>query len=229
MAVSRWNAAILALACSPLVLGCELLTLLPDSKEDSASVPKQLTSEERLSEIPVDLKLAGRSGYFVVQPKLAFVEGVTPNPAPNETFQDCDKVTIIRLVQYRSEYGASASDLLEVSQGQNRYFISHLGTRPISRYESELKDVVEWFLSKKPIVQKKGMLKFASGSVPRRKAVCEQKSVFIGMTSSEALYVMGLPEAVNRTTSGIGVSEQWVYPGRKYFYFDDEVLTSWQD
>ncbi|MDZ4082774.1 MAG: hypothetical protein U1E10_07550 [Bdellovibrionales bacterium] len=228
MAINRWNAVTAVLICGPLLTGCQLLELWSDPAPNSTSAPKQLTPEEKLSEIPVDLKLAGQSGYLVVQPKLAYVDSVNSAPSSNETFQDCEKVTIIRLVQYRSYHG-SASDLLEVSQGNNKYFISHLGSRPISRDPSELKDVVEWFLSKKPIVQKSGMLKLASGSVPRRKAVCEQKSVFLGMTSSEALYVLGIPDKINRTTSHGGVKEQWVYPSRKYFYFDNDVLASWQD
>ena len=228
MAINRWNAVAAVLICGPLLTGCQLLELLPGSTANSTSAMNQLTPEEKLSEIFVDLKFAGQSGYLAVQPKFAFVDSVSSNPAPPETFQDCEKVTIIRLVQYRSYHG-SASDLLEVSQGNNKYFISHLGSRPISRDPSELKDVVEFFLSKKPIVQKSGMLKVAGGSVPRRKAVCENKSVFLGMTSREALFVLGIPDRINKTTSSVGVREQWVYPGRKYYYFAGDALTTWQD
>jgi hypothetical protein len=56
-----------------------------------------------------------------------------------------------------------------------------------------------------------------------------RKKIWIGMTSEMARDALGRPEDINRTTYSWGVHEQWVYPYGKYLYFEDEVLTSWQD
>ena len=60
-----------------------------------------------------------------------------------------------------------------------------------------------------------------------------QGKIWLGMTDSMALDSYGPPTDVNRTVTKYGVSEQWVYErehlGNKYLYFDDGILTSWQD
>jgi hypothetical protein len=39
----------------------------------------------------------------------------------------------------------------------------------------------------------------------------------------------GSPEKINRTTTANKVSEQWVYSGYRYIYFDDGIVTAIQD
>jgi hypothetical protein len=53
-------------------------------------------------------------------------------------------------------------------------------------------------------------------------------SIILGMSSDAARAAWGEPKRVNRTVNARGVSEQWVY-GDTYVYFDDNILTSWQD
>jgi hypothetical protein len=50
------------------------------------------------------------------------------------------------------------------------------------------------------------------------------------MTKEEVLIEgWGKPIDINRTISKYGTSEQWVYDGYKYLYFEDGVLTTIQD
>ncbi|USK69190.1 lipoprotein [Peribacillus asahii] len=52
----------------------------------------------------------------------------------------------------------------------------------------------------------------------------------IGMTTDEVLNSKwGRPQDINRTTTANGTSEQWVYDGYKYLYFEDGILTTIQD
>ncbi|WP_394175585.1 hypothetical protein [Guptibacillus hwajinpoensis] len=53
----------------------------------------------------------------------------------------------------------------------------------------------------------------------------------IGMTSMEVKYdtSWGKPIDINKTTSANSVTEQWVYDGYKYLYFEDGVLTTIQE
>ncbi|WP_062231516.1 hypothetical protein [Fictibacillus sp. FJAT-27399] len=52
----------------------------------------------------------------------------------------------------------------------------------------------------------------------------------IGMTKKEVLNSKwGQPTDVNKTTTANSVTEQWVYPGYKYLYFEDGVLTAIQE
>lgn len=53
----------------------------------------------------------------------------------------------------------------------------------------------------------------------------------IGMTDNEVINETswGKPEDINKTTTVYGTSEQWVYSGYKYLYFDDGILTTIQE
>ena len=59
-----------------------------------------------------------------------------------------------------------------------------------------------------------------------------REQVLIGMTADEVVRSWGRPARINRTSTGAGVSEQWVYPvGRvrsSLLYLDDGVLRSAQ-
>lgn len=52
--------------------------------------------------------------------------------------------------------------------------------------------------------------------------------VLTGMDTEQVRIAWGKPEHINRTVIPGHTSEQWVY-GDTYLYFDDGVLTSWQD
>ena len=51
---------------------------------------------------------------------------------------------------------------------------------------------------------------------------------WIGMTADMALIALGEPKDINRTVGSWGIHEQWVY-GKKYFYFENGKMTSFQD
>lgn len=58
----------------------------------------------------------------------------------------------------------------------------------------------------------------------------KSEGVSIGMTKEDVLASnWGKPERVNTTTTSSGVREQWVYDGRNYLYFKDEILVSIQN
>lgn len=52
--------------------------------------------------------------------------------------------------------------------------------------------------------------------------------VSMGMTTDMVVEAWGRPEDINRTVGSWGVHEQWVY-SNNYLYFEDDILTSWQD
>lgn len=57
------------------------------------------------------------------------------------------------------------------------------------------------------------------------------RKIWIGMTSQMTRDSIGHPSDINKSVYSWGVKEQWVYSkGRyKYLYFDDGILTSWQE
>ena len=56
------------------------------------------------------------------------------------------------------------------------------------------------------------------------------KGVTIGMSKEDVLASSwGRPESVNSTTTSHGTSEQWVYGGGNYLYFENGVLTAIQN
>ncbi|CAN7459344.1 hypothetical protein [Paenibacillus sp. LjRoot56] len=58
----------------------------------------------------------------------------------------------------------------------------------------------------------------------------ENGGILIGMTKDEVLQSKwGSPRSINKTTSANKVSEQWVYAGNKYLYFEDGKLVTIQN
>lgn len=55
--------------------------------------------------------------------------------------------------------------------------------------------------------------------------------VSIGMTARQVLEESnwGKPKSVNRTTTARGTSEQWVYGGNQFLYFENGILTAVQN
>jgi hypothetical protein len=51
----------------------------------------------------------------------------------------------------------------------------------------------------------------------------------IGMTANEVIEIWGNPIDINRTETKYGVSEQWVFIGNKYIYFEDGFVIAIQD
>jgi hypothetical protein len=49
------------------------------------------------------------------------------------------------------------------------------------------------------------------------------------MKDSLAKESWGDPEDINRTVGSWGVREQWVYSNENYLYFENGILTSWQN
>jgi hypothetical protein len=62
----------------------------------------------------------------------------------------------------------------------------------------------------------------------RVKQAIARGTVVLAMSPEEARASWGAPDHVNRTVTMNGTHEQWIY-GNTYVYFDDGVLTSWQD
>ena len=65
-----------------------------------------------------------------------------------------------------------------------------------------------------------------------KNAISEGK-LLIGMVTFEVAAVKGHPKDINKTTGAWGVHEQWVYDNGRYnemyLYFENNILTSWQD
>lgn len=58
----------------------------------------------------------------------------------------------------------------------------------------------------------------------------EKSSVSVGMTKDQVLNsTWGKPKDKNKTTTANGVSEQWVYSGYRYLYFENGILTTIQN
>jgi hypothetical protein len=71
---------------------------------------------------------------------------------------------------------------------------------------------------------------------PKVRSAIEDCKIYIGMRKEDVRASWGGPTRVNRTVERYGIHEQWVYckygdclSGAIYVYFDDGILTSWQD
>lgn len=58
--------------------------------------------------------------------------------------------------------------------------------------------------------------------------IIAENKVKIGMTTEMVIASWGKPTDINRSIGSWGKHEQWIYNG-SYLYFEDGVLTAWQD
>lgn len=61
------------------------------------------------------------------------------------------------------------------------------------------------------------------------KKLVRQGRIRIGMNAEMVKLSWGDPNSINRTVTAYGVHEQWIYWDKYYLYFDDNILTSWQE
>lgn len=67
-------------------------------------------------------------------------------------------------------------------------------------------------------------------SSPVNLNIPQKSAPAIGMTPDEVRNsYWGNPKEINKTTTAYGTSEQWVYSGYRYIYFDDGVVTAIQE
>lgn len=60
-----------------------------------------------------------------------------------------------------------------------------------------------------------------------QKQLLREKHVFMGASAEMVRLAWGAPDEINRTTTAVGIHEQWVY-GDQYLYLDNGVLTTIQ-
>lgn len=99
----------------------------------------------------------------------------------------------------------------------------------IKVYENE-KDSIERFqnlTNQKEYEKKKANLEKIYG-VSNAKRILE-RAIWIGMTANMAVQSWGRPQKTNTIAGTFGKHEQWIYPNNVFLYFDNDILTAWQD
>lgn len=56
----------------------------------------------------------------------------------------------------------------------------------------------------------------------------EATTIKLGFTKEQVLERWGEPKDINKTVGSWGVHEQWIYT-KTYLYFENSILTSWQE
>jgi hypothetical protein len=73
-----------------------------------------------------------------------------------------------------------------------------------------------WYLDRHPELDSDVRKCISEGTIQR------------GLTTEQVVASWGWPYPIRRTVGAWGAHEQWVY-GRQYLYFENRILTSWQD
>ncbi len=76
--------------------------------------------------------------------------------------------------------------------------------------------------------QQEAIVRAENERVAKVEAAIANGEVFIGMTGEQCIRAWGQPEKVNTTDTARGHHSQWVYPGGRYVYFENGILTAIQ-
>jgi hypothetical protein len=70
-----------------------------------------------------------------------------------------------------------------------------------------------------------------SDLTPDMQIIIREGKIKLGMNSEQVLASWGTPYDKNKDVYSFGIHEQWIYGkyDSTYLYFEDDVLTSWQD
>ncbi len=131
--------------------------------------------------------------------------------------------------KYGDMFGYVNQAALESSSmpAELKKFISNQGEKIIAERNTEgewntdtKRNTIEDFKKKRTRLTEK------YGAVDARRILNGQ--IWIGMTGAMAQESIGNPKDINRTVNSYGIKEQWVYESRN-LYFEDGILTTWQD
>ncbi len=101
--------------------------------------------------------------------------------------------------------------------------------KPIINYLPEIDTSQSSVLTNKSDIEKKALIAKYGYSFAEK---IFSKKISLGMTTDMVEDSWGKPKDINRTYGSLGVLEQWIYGSlkyRKYVYFKNGKLTSWQD
>ncbi len=170
--------------------------------------------------------LVGQKGYLR-QPS-----GVTSYPgkgwAESSEFKQCEPIEITEVVSagmFRA-FLAKQNGKVFYLRGADDFITAYkLNPTP--------EKVREYIVpSKEEALGKNRKVKVTSGTFNSHELVCTSK-IWTGMTPNELTFVLGKPDDINRTVMAGAQREQWVYKVGDYkqhfYYFANNVLTSWQD
>ena len=142
-------------------------------------------------------------------------------------FKRCEKVSVVEIAKHDHYYYT-----VYFKQENNTFYIKS----PYHSKEKFLKYFNEIIKGSIDVPNRK--VKLRSGVKFTRDLLC-QGMIWTGMKPVELIFVKGNPVKKNRTVSGYGVSEQWIYGDfrfgkQSYYYFrgksdNTKVLTSWQN
>lgn len=122
---------------------------------------------------------------------------------------------------------------LLVEKGADINYLGGSNTSLELANRNDNKDIYNYLLSKGADVKKQGEHDAAVMVENDNQEMNKENpkpSPAIGMTKDEVLNSSwGKPEKINKTITANGTSEQWVYSGYRYIYFDNNVVTCIQD
>jgi len=107
------------------------------------------------------------------------------------------------------------------------YVIVLIGFFAISSYSQERDYYKEKFEFEERL-QKEQFLQWDKERQEQERIQQNWKKIRLGATKERVISLVGKPDQINRTVGEWGVHEQWVY-GRTYLYFENGILTAWQD
>lgn len=119
----------------------------------------------------------------------------------------------------QAKAAAAKKDFLEA------YLLMDFCAPRLDKESAEYKEFLSYAMAQAKVVDAQNAA-FAKAEKARKK----KEGVRIGMSQQDVLdSSWGRPEKINRSTNSYGTREQWVYGGGNYLYFQDGVLTSFQN
>ena len=226
--MSRRDLDLLIVACCAVLATLSVLLTTPDPVQDVASISQQSDRSAELQELIAKGEIVpgltlDRAFDLIATRKIRFtssgmtVEKENIGATGTATILDVDEDMV------RSSWGEPNS-ITESSFGDTTYIY----LRP-PEGEIHVEFVLDSLCYVYTVPSAEYFKKYHPSWTDLECRRVAARLIVLGFKKEHVIASWGEPKDIHRSVGAWGVHEQWVYGGGRYLYFENDILTSWQD
>lgn len=144
-----------------------------------------------------------------------------------DTLEKGDEVEVIEMSQEKN-YLCKVKYFDPLSKEEKTGWIIKYSLSEVPQLKATDKEKQEFLIIEKNVKRRKKFINDNPDIPEKYKKAIDDGKVLLGMSADMVRASWGESEKINRSVGNWGVHEQWIY-GSKYLYFENGILTSWQE